>query len=165
MVAAPESIVGILNIRPIEPADIEPVAKLLSELASEFIVAEFETRAQERFLTENNAEAIRGFLRNQFRYHVAEIDRELVGFVGVRENKHLYHLFVAKPLQRRGIGRALWEFAKKDCEALGHRGAFTVNSSNHAVPIYERWAFRRDGEARTSNGITFNPMKLESTDG
>lgn len=141
------------------------MAKLLSELATEFIVAEFEAPAQGRFLTENNAEAIRGFLGNQFRYHVAEMDRELVGFVGVRENKHLYHLFVSKPLQRQGIGRALWEYAKKDCEALGHRGAFTVNSSTHAVPIYERWGFRRDGEAKTSNGITYNPMKLEGTDG
>jgi GNAT superfamily N-acetyltransferase len=148
-----------------DPADIEPVAKLLSELASEFIVGEFEPPAQERFLVENNAEAIRRFIASQFRYHVAEIDGRLVGFVGVRENKHLYHLFVSKPLQGRGIGRQLWEFAKKDCEASGHRGAFTVNSSNSAMPIYERWGFKRDGAAKTSNGITYNPMKLEATDG
>jgi GrpB-like predicted nucleotidyltransferase (UPF0157 family)/GNAT superfamily N-acetyltransferase len=157
--------VRTLTIRPIEPADIEPVARLLSELATEFIVAEFGAPAQGRFLAENNADALRGFLANRFRYHVAELNHELVGFVGVRENKHLYHLFVAKPLQRRGIGRALWEFAKEDCEALGHRGAFTVNSSNHAVPVYERWGFRRDGEPRTSNGITYNPMKLEGAEG
>jgi ribosomal protein S18 acetylase RimI-like enzyme len=154
-----------LTIRPIEPTDIEPVARLLCELASEFIVREFEAPAQGRFLVENNAEAIRGFIANQFRYHVAEINGEVVGFVGIRENKHLYHLFVSKPLQGRGIGRKLWEFAKRDCESSGHHGAFTVNSSNHAVPVYERWGFKRDGSAKTSNGITYNPMKLETTDG
>jgi GNAT superfamily N-acetyltransferase len=158
-------VVDSLTIRPIEPTDIEPVARLLSELASEFIVGESEVPAQRRFLVENNAEAIRGFIANQFRYHVAEIDGEIVGFVGVRENKHLYHLFVSKPLQGRGIGRRLWEAAKKDCEASGHRGAFTVNSSTHAMPLYERWGFKRDGSATTSNGITYNPMKLEPTDG
>src|SRR5690242_1501835 len=103
-----------LTIRPIDSADIEPVARLLSELASEFIVGEFQPPARERFLVENNVEAIRGFIANGFRYHVAEIDGELVGFVGVRENKHLYHLFVSKPLQGRGIGRQLWEFAKRE---------------------------------------------------
>jgi GNAT superfamily N-acetyltransferase len=150
-----------LTIRPIEPADVEPVAKLLCDLATEFITGEFEPPARERFVVENNAEAIRGFIATTFRYHVAEIDGELVGFVGVRDNRHLYHLFVARPLQGRGIGRKLWELAKQQCHASGYRGAFTVNSSNHAVPIYELWGFRRDGPPQTSNGITYNPMKLE----
>jgi GNAT superfamily N-acetyltransferase len=154
-----------LTIRPMEAADIDPAARLLCELAVEFITGEFEATAQGRFLVENNAEAIRGFIATTFRYHVAELNGELVGFVGVRENKHLYHLFVSKPLQRRGVGRKLWEFAKRECEAAGYRGAFSVNSSNHALPVYERWGFRRDGDARTSNGITYNPMKLEAIDG
>ena len=143
-----------------EPTDIEPVARLLNELAAEFIVGEFEGPARQRFLVENNAEAIRGFIANGFRYHVADLNGEIVGFVGIRENKHLYHLFVSKPLHRRGIGRKLWETAKMDCALAGYRGPFTVNSSNHAIPIYERWGFRRDGAAKNSNGITYNPMRL-----
>ena len=148
-----------------EPPDIESAASLLSELASEYIVREFEPEAQARFLEENNANAIRGFVANGFRYRVAEMNGELIGFVGVRDNKHLYHLFVAKSLQRQGIGRMLWDTAKRECEASGHHGAFTVNSSNHAMPIYERWGFRRDGPAKHSDGITYNPMKLEANDG
>lgn len=152
-----------MTIRPMEPPDIEPVANLLSELASEFIIGEFEPEARKRFLEENDAEAIRGFVASGFRYCVAEVKGVLIGFVGVRDNKHLYHLFVAKNLQRRGIGRKLWDVAKRECEASGHRGAFSVNSSNHAMPIYERWGFRQDGPARHSNGVTYNPMKLEAT--
>lgn len=93
--------------------------------------------------------------------HVAEMNGELVGFVGVRGNAHLYHLFVSQPLQGRGIGRMLWEVAKRECEASGHQGAFTVNASSNAMPIYERWGFRRDGPAQNSNGVIYNPMKLE----
>jgi GNAT superfamily N-acetyltransferase len=148
-----------------EASDIEPAASLLAELAAEFIIGEFEPEARRHFLEENDAEAIRGFVSSGFRYHVAEMNGELVGFVGVRENKHLHHLFVAKPLQRKGIGRMLWNFAKRECEASGHLGAFTVNSSRHAMPIYERWGFRRDGPAKHSNGVTYNPMKLEAADG
>ena len=153
-----------VTIRSMQPADIEPVANLLSELAAEFIVGEFSPEAQRNFLEENNAEAIRRFVSSGFRYHVAEMNGELIGFVGVRENKHLYHLFVAKSLLRQGIGRMLWNFAKRECEMSGHRGAFTVNSSNRAVPVYERWGFCRDGPAKQSNGVTYNPMKLEPTE-
>jgi hypothetical protein len=39
---------------------------------------------------------IRGFLGNQFRYHLAEVDRELVGFVGVRELTRVLHAAYAR---------------------------------------------------------------------
>ena len=154
-----------IDIRPIEPADIEPVASLLSELASAHIIGEFERSAQEDFLAKNDANAIRGFIAGGYRYHVAEMNGELVGFVGVRANTHLYHLFVATTLQGQGIGRMLWETAKHECVASGQGGVFTVNSSNAAVPIYERWGFRRAGPVQTSNGIVYNPMKLEAAGG
>ena len=149
-------------IRPIEPGDIDAVASLLSELATEFIIGEFEAAAQEQFLRKNDAQAIRAFIAGTHRYHVAEVDGQLTGFVGVRDNKHLYHLFVAKTMQRQGIGQALWEFAKRECVANGNSGPFTVNSSHNAVPVYERWGFRRDGSTQTTNGIEYNPMKLET---
>ena len=153
-----------VNIRPIEPPDVEPVADLLAELATEFIIGKFEPEAQECFLAKNNAAAIRDFLANGYRYHVAESNGEVVGFVGVRDNKHLYHLFVAKSMQHRGLGRRLWHFAKCDCLNNGHRGAFTVNASDNAVQIYERFGFIRDGVAQNANGVLYNPMRLQ-TDG
>lgn len=142
-----------------EPQDIDRAANLLAELAAEFIIGEFEAAAQAQFLSRNNADAIRGFIAGTHRYHVAEVDGELVGFVGVRDNKHLYHLFVAKPMQRQGIGRALWEYAQRECVANGHGGPFTVNASDNAVPVYERWGFQRTGPAQNANGILYNPMK------
>ena len=144
-----------------ELADVEPVASLLRELAQEFSVGELSQEARRKFLEENSADAIRRFVSSGFRYHVAEMNGVLVGFVGVRDNKHLYHLFVAKTLQRKGIGHMLWSLAKEECEMAGHRGAITVNSSNNAMPVYERWGFCRDGPAKHSNGVTYNPMKLE----
>jgi GNAT superfamily N-acetyltransferase len=153
---------GKIAIRPIEAGDVERVADLLAELASAFILPGFEREARESFLAKNGAPAIREFIADGFRYHVAEADGRIVGFVGVRGDRHLYHLFVDTPLQRRGIGRALWEVARRACEASGHRGPFTVNASDNAVPVYERWGFRRSGSPRSANGIVYNPMELES---
>jgi ribosomal protein S18 acetylase RimI-like enzyme len=151
-----------VTIRPMEASDVEPAAVLLAELSRQFIIGEFGPAAQERFLAENNAAAIHKFVAKGFRYHVAESNGELVGFVGVRDNKHLYHLFVAKSKQRRGFGRTLWEFAKRDCVNNGHGGAFSVNSSNSAVPIYERFGFIRNGPAQNTNGVVYNPMILKN---
>jgi acetyltransferase (GNAT) family protein len=82
---------------------------LIADLAREFIILEFSAEVQSRFLNENNAAAIERFMRNGFRYHVAEFDERVIGVVGVRDNKHLYHLFVATPFQGRGLGRRLCE--------------------------------------------------------
>ena len=151
-----------VNIRLIAPSDIEPVAELLAALATEFIIGKFAPDAQERFLANNNATAIRNFIAGGYRYHVAESNGAIAGFVGVRDNQHLYHLFVEKSMQHRGIGRRLWHFAKRDCLNHGHRAAFTVNASDNAVQFYERVGFIRDGVAQNANGVLYNPMRLQA---
>lgn len=151
-----------LNIRPIAPSDIEPVADLLAALATEFIIGKFAPEAQQRFLANNNAAAIRDLIACGYRYHVAELNGEVAGFAGVRDNKHLYHLFVEKSAQQCGLGRRLWHFAKHDCLNNGHRAVFTVNASDNAVQFYERLGFLRDGVAQNANGVLYNPMRLQA---
>ena len=141
-------------------ADVTTVARLLRELAEKFIVHEFVPAARSSFLSKNDEAAIAQFVVDGFRYHVAEVDGTIVGFVGVRDNRHLYHLFVAEPHHHCGIARRLWEFASLECRERGHAGAFTVNSSNNAVAIYERLGFRRTAPIQYSGGVLFNPMEL-----
>lgn len=147
-----------VRIRPMSDADIALVAALLESLAREHIVHEFEPQAKELFLTKNNENSIREFVTQGFRYHVAELNDRIIGFVGVRDNNHLYHLFVAKEFQRQGLGRQLWNVARAECLAAGNPGRFTVNSSNNAVAIYERLGFLRVGPVQNRDGVLYNPM-------
>jgi ribosomal protein S18 acetylase RimI-like enzyme len=139
-------------------ADIPLVAALLESLAREHIIHEFEPQARELFLTKNNESSIRHFVVQGFRYHVAELNGRIIGFVGVRDNKHLYHLFVANEFQRQGLGQQLWNIARTQCLAAGNPGRFTVNSSNNAVAIYERLGFVRAGPVQNKDGVLYNPM-------
>jgi len=150
--------VTLPSIRPMEASDLPIVARLLRELAEKYIVPEFVPAARISFLSKNDEGAIAQFVADGFCYHVAEIDGEIVGFVGVRDNRHLYHLFVAALYHRRGIARQLWDVASLECRARGHTGAFTVNSSNNAVAVYERLGFRRTAPVQNSGGVLFNPM-------
>ncbi len=42
-----------------------------------------------------------------FRFIVAEADGELIGFIAIRDEVHLFNLFVARAFQGQRIGRAL----------------------------------------------------------
>ena len=96
-----------MMIRPLVPADIPAVAGLLHELAREYIVHESPPEGAATFLAENGEMGVRGFLARGHVYHVAVAEGELAGFVAVRDRSHLFHLFVGKRWQRRGLARAL----------------------------------------------------------
>jgi GNAT superfamily N-acetyltransferase len=147
-------------IRPLEQEDIPAAAWVLRSLALEFIVNEATPEEASTFLRENDEEGLRGFVERGFTYHVAVIDGELAGFVGVREHSHLYHLFVGRRWQRQGVARRLWDVARNAALAGGNPGTFTVNSSNSAVPVYEAFGFVRTAPTQCVRGIRFNPMQL-----
>ena len=151
-----------IHIRRLGLDDVEEVAALLEQLAKASIISEFSPQAQDKFLHSNDAAAIRGFIAQGFQYWVALSGRSIIGFVGIRDNSHLYHLFVAEPFQRQGIARRLWQTAREACCAGGNPGRFTVNSSNNAIQVYEAFGFRRCQPMQNSDGVLYNPMVLES---
>jgi len=80
--------------------------------------------------------------------------------IGIKENSHLYHLFVADPFQGRGHAQQLWQHAKAECLASGNPGVFTVNSALNAAPVYRKWGFEPLCEVRERSGIKDIPMRL-----
>jgi GNAT superfamily N-acetyltransferase len=145
-------------IRPMLGADVAPVAQLLRTLALTYIVHDMHPEPAATFLRENDAEAIARHLERGFVYHVAEDDGAIAGFVGMREGRHLFHLFVGTPWQGRGLSRRLWDCARGAAIAAGGAPPFTVNASNYAVPAYLRLGFVPTGPMMEKNGVRFNPM-------
>ena len=89
-----------------------------------------------------------------FVYIVAENHSGICGVAGLRDTRHLYHLFVKEEFHRQGLARELWH------RVMNTSGSsyFTVNSSLFAVPVYTRLGFVRAGEQQTRNGVTIQPM-------
>ena len=90
---------------------------------------------------------------------MAEENGCLAGVTATRDDKHLYHLFVAEPFQRRGLARALWDHAKQACLEAGNPGEFTVNSSRFAVGLYVKLGFVPLGPEVDRNGVISIPMR------
>jgi GNAT superfamily N-acetyltransferase len=91
----------------------------------------------------------------EYKYYVAMDDAGVCGVIAIRDNFHLYHLFVRVDSHGKGIARALWEHAK----SLSGSATFVVNSSLPAVPVYQRFGFVAKTAPQSDKGLTFVPME------
>lgn len=152
----------MMEIRPGRKFDSESISILLTSLAVKYIAKSFSEEGRTNLLNSMTPEAIEGFFDDGFRYHVGEIDGEIVGVVGTRDDSHLFHLFVDDRYQGKGYSSRLWAIGREACLKSGNNpGYFTVNSSLNAQHVYERWGFERDGSLREGGGVKDQPMRMK----
>lgn len=149
-----------MQIRSATEADAAQISSLIRSLGGQMLVSPDGSGA-EAFLDSIAEQAVRGYISAcNFLYLVAEIEHELLGVVALRDNSHLYHLFVARAHQGKGLGRSLWLAVKQAALRAGNGGRFTVNSSLNAIPVYERFGFIPSGAKVEKHGVAFLPMLL-----
>lgn len=149
-----------MQVRSATEADAGPISSLIHGLSAPFLLSP-DGKGAEPFLESICELAIRGYISaGNFSYLVAEFEGELAGVVALRDNSHLYHLFVAPPHQGKGLGRGLWLRVKQSALQAGNGGRFTVNSSLNAVSFYERLGFVPVGPKVVKHGVAFVPMQL-----
>jgi predicted N-acetyltransferase YhbS len=85
--------------------------------------------------------------------------------VALRDNSHLYHLFISPKFQGLGMANNLWQLAKAQAVRKGNPGRFTVNSSLGAAPVYRRFGFVSREPTVAKNGIFIQPMVLDEVSG
>ena len=151
-----------MQMRPATVGDASRISLLIRSLSGPFFVSP-DGEGAELFLQSISESAVQGYVTAEnFRYQVAEADDQFIGVVAVRDNSHLFHLFVTPAFQGRGVAHQLWHAAKGQAVRAGNAGRFTVNSSLRAVPVYERFGFVASGPSIAKHGISFQPMLLLS---
>lgn len=149
-----------LSIRPALQADAIPFAQLIADLGTAFLTPGEESEA-ESFWNSVSADAERRYIASpDFELHTACIGEEIVGFIGIHKGRHLFHLFVDRRHQGKGIGRALWQYHLERMAPELLPETFTVNASMAAVGFYKRLGFTRTAETQYRHGISFVPMAL-----
>ena len=114
----------------------------------------------EKFIEHCRLPAIENYLsQEKYRYQIAHLGGQLAGVVAMRDNTHLFHLFVPRALHRRGLARQLWLAARDASLAKGEVTAFTVNSSVYALPFYESLGFVATAPKVEADGIAYVPMQ------
>ncbi len=93
------------------------------------------------------------------RFHLAYVDGVLAGVAAVRDDCHVFQLFVGTRYQGQGIGRRLWARLRRDCVRRAGTRVFTLNAALGAVPVYLRLGFVRDPRPRRRAGpVVSMPM-------
>ncbi len=115
-------------------------AELPEWLSRTLLVTEFEHR----------------ILSPEFNNYVFYNDEIILGYISIKGDGHLYHLFVREEFQGQGIAKALWDHVlDRHTSDLD-----SVRSSIYAVPVYTRFGFKESGPSLSKDGIAFQPMKF-----
>jgi GNAT superfamily N-acetyltransferase len=147
-----------VKIRIANSNDAKSISTLINGVAHYFTLHPKGVGA-EAFLATVSESAIRSYIcASNFHYLAGFADGNLAGVVAIRDNKHLYHLFVSPPYQGRGFARALWNAAMTLAMRQGNPGEFTVNSTPYAVKVYASFGFEPAGQKVETKGIAFVPM-------
>ncbi len=105
------------------------------------------------------APVIRKKIQAGQRFHLAFVDGVLAGVAAVRNDNHVFQLFVGTRHQGRGIARKLWSRLRNDCIRRAGTRAFTLNAALGAIPVYMRLGFVRDDDPRRVPGkVVSMPM-------
>jgi predicted GNAT family N-acyltransferase len=141
--------------------DSGPISRLVSALTERFISCDFSAEGRQQLLASMAPSEIAGYIKKGYQYLVAEDGDEIVAVVAIKDNSHLYHLFVAETHQGRGLAKELWEKARCESLSRGNPGEFTVNSSHYAQSMYEHLGFVAHTGQITKHGVTYTPMRLK----
>jgi len=148
------------SVRRMRAGDIEPVRNLVCALASFYVgdpAAELPAWLADSLTVESFRKR---FESDEFQVWVYEVATDagstVVGYLALRGESHLFHLFVDAEYQKQGIASELWQQLRTD-SALS---ACTVRSSLYAVPVYRKLGFQEYGPVMEKEGLQFQPMQL-----
>lgn len=110
-----------------------------------------------------NQEAIETLLHTEcIHYYVYTQHQQVCAVIAYKESGHLIHFFTARPMQKQGIGRKLWNFIEAELHQSG-TSCITVNSSCSAQPVYEKLGFHSVSAVIEANGLRFIQMRKDFT--
>lgn len=148
-------------IRKSTQEDATGISTLISTLTEKYILPTCRNDSSNLLLGSMTADSIRRYIADGYQYHVAEDESGIIGVVGIKNNSHLYHLFVADSHQGQGISKKLWQHAKGVCLKNGNPGVFTVNAALNAKNVYLKFGFLQTGDVQEKLGIKNIPMQIK----
>jgi GNAT superfamily N-acetyltransferase len=150
-------------IRPAIADDAEALSAL-AHLVAPYFTIHADGRDAELFFASITVAAMLERIRSsQYWYWVAlDGNDNIVATIAIRDNAHVYHLFVNPDQHRHGYASQLWLHAKEAAMAAGNPGEFTVNSSLFARAMYEKFGFHAAAEQQQMHGLAFIPMAFKN---
>ena len=150
-----------ISIRSMKPGEEEGVCRLVRKVFLDFVAPLYEQEGVEEFLRYADPVLMAKRIQSNHFALIAEENEKLIGAIEMRDFNHISLLFVAREMQRQGIGKQLLQevltIARRYEPDLSE---VEVHSSPNAVDAYERLGFQAVGSAKLEHGICFIPMRM-----
>jgi GNAT superfamily N-acetyltransferase len=148
-----------MSIRKAQVEDTAEIRYLIIKAVEPELNPDFDKEGVKLFYKPNDLSSIKSRILDKDYLTLCFIkDNRIAGIITVHANEKIHQLFVEPSYRNLKISKKLWEEAKSICFNKGNRNGFWVKSSTVAVPIYESFGFRLDGERQKRNGIIYYPM-------
>jgi len=150
-----------LDIRPAIKEDAGDISELVIASTTKYVLPDMSIPVAKSLLKTMDVAGIEKNMQYGIIYRLAECDGQLLGLLGMKNHKHIYHLFVDERYHRQGIAKQLWNETRQACIDAGFSENYTVNSSLYAQVIYENLGFVATRRGRQHQGTTTVPMKYK----
>lgn len=137
-----------LHMRLARPEDAPAIGVLARRVVRRWILPEQPAEAAGPLLAGMSAKAIRRKMADGQRFHLAFVGDALAGIIAIREDCHVFQLFVGTRHQGQGIARKLWRRVLKDSTRRAGTRYFTLHAAVGAVPVYLRLGFEPNASAK-----------------
>ena len=120
--------------------------KFYGEEISSFFAKKITEESFKNYLTDKDA----------YEHYIYKEDEVVIGYFALLNATHFLYLFVDEKHYRKGVARALVEYALK---SKNHK-SYSVNASLSAVPFYEKLGFFSYALVQRNHGMVYQPMVL-----
>jgi ribosomal protein S18 acetylase RimI-like enzyme len=140
----------------IKEANIDDIGEL-SRISNSLLKYLFEKDAPKWFVDDISPKSFEERLvSDDYAVYIYIIEDKIAGFISIKNQNQIFHLFVDSVYHKKGIAKKLWGYTKAKYDIKKMK----VNSSLYAKKIYESFGFVKDGEEKEFNGLKYQPMIL-----
>jgi GNAT superfamily N-acetyltransferase len=139
-----------LNLRLARPEDARAIGVLARRVTRRWIIPDQPDEVAVLLLAGMTAKSIRQKIDAGQRFYLAFVDDALAGVAAIRDDSHVFQLFVGTRYQGQGIARRLWHRVMRDSIRRAGTRFFTLNAAIGAVPVYLSLGFEPNASAKPS---------------
>ena len=133
--------------------DLPEINKLIKTIFLEEYLTKITSQGSDNFLKFISYESLLKRKNGGSKIWLYKINIELVGVLEINRENHIFLYFVKKKYRGEKIGKALFNYVKKQIS-----GDITANSTDYALPIYQKLGFIQTGIPKNRGGIIVSPV-------
>jgi N-acetylglutamate synthase-like GNAT family acetyltransferase len=146
-----------MSIRKINSEDLRSVSSICIDAFMGAVAPTLEEEGIQTFQSIASISSLESRMEADNEMLVYEENHQVVGFLELKEGRHIAMLFVSPNSQKNGVGKSLISeiltSAKSD--------VITVSASLTSVPAYLHYGFECAGDVAESSGLKYQPMQIE----